>query len=95
MTLRRKVVVLVDSKFVCEAPELFGDNAGPMGHGVEKHYSCFPSDDADVAFGKAVLPVRANASEGLTLLAVEDLGLEITRLIDAIVALIVTYVDVV
>ena len=69
MVLQRKVVMLVDSKFVGEAPELFGDNAGPLGHGMEKHYACFPGDDANVAFGEAILPVRTNASERLTLVA--------------------------
>ena len=61
---------------------------------MEKHDARFSGDYAIVAFCKAVLPVRANASERLTLLAVEDLGLEITRLIDAVVASIVTYVNV-
>ena len=40
------------------------------------------------------MPLFANARKGLTLLAVENLSLEVSRLIDAIVALIVIHVDV-
>ena len=60
---------------------------------MEEHNLGFPGDDADVALGKAVLQVRANAGEGLTLLTVEDLGVEITRLVDAIVTWIMMDVD--
>ena len=50
---------------------------------------------ADEAFGEAVLAVCIKASEGLALLAIEALGLQVTRLVDAIVASIMMYVDVV
>ena len=52
-----------------------------MGHGVEKHTVGFPGDCANVAFGKAILPVCANASKGLTLMAISQNVATLTKLV--------------
>ena len=73
-------------EFEGETPELIRDDARPSGHGVKEYDACFHGDRTNVPFGKAILLVGTSASKGLaSLLAMENLGLKLARLVDAVV----------
>lgn len=56
-----KVIVLMHSELKSEAPEVFIDDSRPSRHSMQQHDSGFSSDDANVAFSEAVLPMSADA----------------------------------
>ena len=88
------MVVLVNGEFESETPESLSNGARPTGHCMKKHDPGLASENTNVSFGEAVLPVSANGGERLTLLLNFDIAFEGGRVIDAIVASVVTNVDV-
>ena len=88
------MVVLMDGKLEGIAPKLFIDNAWPTGHRMKEHDSGFASDDANVAFSKAVLPMSSYARERLTLLAIHDFRLESFGVVNAVVASIMLHMNI-
>ena len=50
-----------------ERPKFWSDGSWPHAHGMEEHRPSFGGQKADVAFDAAVLPMGADAAEGVLL----------------------------